>query len=210
MRLKPYLLQIAKQSGVRRHGHGEVLSGIILAGWGNLVKGTDKRFVTGNEFRDVLVHADDGFRSSILLQAERWSCATEDGAENKWVSLLPELLRDVWPRQKSAKSPTISGRLCELVFSNEERFPELSEIVLPLLTKIDGGHLMLPNLRRSKDNIVDLYPHQTLALLYAVLPDNVSTWPYGIEDTIMRIGEADSTLNTDERFLELKRKWDSR
>lgn len=50
----------------------------------------------------------------------------------------------------------------------------------------------------------------TLALLHAVLPDNVSAWPYGIDATIDRIGEADNELNSDERLIELKRKWDSR
>lgn len=212
MRLKPYLLQLAKQGGVKRRRYSEVLSGIILAGWGSFSEGASERCISGDEFRDVLVHADDEFRSHVLWQAERWSSEskTEGGAESNWDTLLLELLRDVWPRQKSAKSPTISARLCDLAFSNEARFPELAEIVLPLLIKIDRGHLMLRNLRRSKDNIVDLYPHQTLAILHAVLPDNVSAWPYDIEDTLMRIGEADSILKTDERLLELKRKWDSR
>jgi hypothetical protein len=100
--------------------------------------------------------------------------------------------------------------LCDLAFSNVERFPEIAEIVLPLLTTIDRDHLMLPNLRKSKDNIVDLYPQQTLALLHAVLPDNVTAWPYGIEATLKRIGEADESLRLDERLLELNRKWNSR
>jgi hypothetical protein len=69
---------------------------------------------------------------------------------------------------------------------------------------------MLHNLCISKDNIVDLYPQQTLALLYAVLPDNVVVWPYGIEAILQRIGEADESLKLDERLLELNRKWNSR
>jgi hypothetical protein len=210
MRLKPYLLQLSKQSGEMGHGHSEVLSGIILAGWGASSEGPVEAFVTNEELRDVLLHTDDKFRCHILWHAERWSSETQGGAENKWASLVPELLRNVWPRQRSAKSPKISARLCELGFSSKERFPELAEIVLPLLSKIDGGHLMLPILQGSKDNVADLYPYETLSLLHAVLPDNVSAWPYGIEDTLIRIGEADNALNTDERFLELKRKWDFR
>ena len=124
--------------------------------------------------------------------------------------MLPELLRDAWPRQKSAKTPVISARLCDLAFSQPERFPEIAEIVLPLLTTIDRDHLMLPNLRKSKDNIVDLYPRQSLALLHAVLPDNVAAWPHGIDATLQRIGEADGSLKLDERLLELNRKWNAR
>lgn len=211
MRLKPYLLQLAKQGGITRRGHGEVLSGIILAGWGSFMEATSERCISSDELRDVLVHTDDEFRSRMLWQVERWSSETGDKAESNWASLLPVLLKDVWPRQKSVKSPTISARLCDLAFSNDDQFPILAEIVLPLLTKIGHGHhMMLPNLRQSKDNIVDLYPRHTLSLLYAVLPDDVTAWPYGIEDTLMRIGEAESKLNTDKRYIELKRIWDSR
>lgn len=124
--------------------------------------------------------------------------------------MLSELFRDVWPRQKSVKTPRMSAQLCDLAFSNAERFPEMAEIILPLLMIIDRDHLMLPNLRKSKDNIVDLYPHQTLALLHAVLPDNVAAWPYDVEATLQRIGKADGSLKLDERLLELNRKWNSR
>lgn len=211
LRLKSYLLQLAKQGGITRRGHGEVLSAIVLAGWGSFMGETGERFIANDELRDVLVNTDDEFRSHVLWQVERWSSKKEDNAEDNWALLLPVLLRDVWPRQKSVKSPKISARLCDLVFSNEGRFPELAEIVLPLLTKIDHGHhMMMPSLRRSKDNIVDLYPRLTLTLLHAVLPDDVSAWPFGIEDTLIRIGEVDTSLNADERLIELKRKWNSR
>ncbi len=116
----------------------------------------------------------------------------------------------VWPRQKSAKTPKISARLCDLAFSNAERFPKIAEIILPLLTTIDRDHITLPNLHKSKDTIVDLYPQQTLALLHAVLPDNVSAWPYNIEATLNRIGDVDESLRLDERLIELNRKWRSR
>jgi hypothetical protein len=42
---------------------------------------------------------------------------------------------------------------------------------------------------------VGLHPNETLALLHAVLPEIVTAWPYGIENTIVRIGEADGALH---------------
>lgn len=207
-RLKPSFLGLAKGRSLSRRGYGEVLAAIILDGWARTDEETGERLISNDEMRDVLLRAGDEFRSHILWQAERWSQAKDAG--EKWSERLPELLRDVWPRQKSAKTPTISIRLCELAFSNAERFPEMAEIILPLLTTIDRDHLMLPNLRKSKDTIVDLYPDQTLALLHAVLPDNVAAWPYDIEPTLQRIGEADASLTRDERLLELNRKWNSR
>jgi hypothetical protein len=49
-----------------------------------------------------------------------------------------------------------------------------------------------------------------LALLSAVLPENATAWPYGIEAVLSHIGEVDRSLNADERFIVLKRRWDAR
>ncbi|MFH1980981.1 MAG: SIR2 family protein [Pseudomonadota bacterium] len=210
MRLKPNFLTFADKRSLPNRKYGKVLAGIILAGWGSINEKTGERCISNAEMHDVLLHTDDDLRSHILWQVERWSEIKVNGSGEKWAKMLSELLRDVWPRQKSAKTPQISARLCDLAFSNVERFPEIAEIVLPLLTTIDRDHLMFPNLRKSKDNIVDLYPQQTLALLHAVLPDNVAAWPYSIEETLQRISEADKSLNSDGRLLELKRKWNAR
>lgn len=210
IRLKPNLLEFASKRSLSRCGYGEALAGIILAGWNTIHEETGKRFISNTEMHDLLLHADDRFRSHILWQVERLSAIKKNTAGRKRPIIIPEFLRDVWPRQKSAKTPEISTRLCNLAFSNIERFPEIAEIILPLLTTIDHDHLMLPNLNESKKNIVDLYPQQILALLHAVLPDNVTGWPYGINATLRRISEADESLKLDERLLELKRKWNSR
>ena len=60
------------------------------------------------------------------------------------------------------------------------------------------------------NTIVDSYPKQTLAILHAVLPENVSAWPFDIENALQRIGSADESLRLDERLIELNRKWNSR
>lgn len=210
MRMKSNLIAITKQRSLSRRGNGEVLAGIILAGWGSTHEKTGERYISNAEMHNILLYTDDEFRSRILWQVERWSGDKENGTDEKWSVMLLELLRDVWPRQKSVKTPKISARLCELAFSNAERFQEMAEIVLPLLTTIDRDCFALHNLSKSKDNIADLYPLQTLAILYAVLPDNVSAWPYGTEAKLDRIGEADESLKNDERLLELNRKWNSR
>jgi hypothetical protein len=190
MLMKPSLLAIAKKRNLIKYGYCNILSGMILA--------------------DALLNADEDFRSHFLWQVERHSEINENDTGEEWSKMLLELLRDVWPRQKSVKTPTMSAKLFSLTFSNAKCFPEIAEIILPLLTTIDSDHMILPNLRKSKDNIVDLYPHQTLALLHAVLPENVIAWPYNIGVTLHRISEADSSLNSEKRLIELKRKWNSR
>ena len=104
----------------------------------------------------------------------------------------------------------MSARLCDIAFSNAEHFAELSAIVLPLLTKVDSDSLSLLELRRPGNEIIDKHPHETLALLHAVLPENVRTWPYGIDEILARLAETGVTLRQDERLIELRRRWDSR
>ena len=209
-RLKTNLLKMANNRKLTRRGYGKVLAGIILAGWGSTDSKTGKRYISNSEMRKVLLHSDDEFRSHTLWQIESWSKKGEAANGRNWPDLLIEFLQDVWPRQKSVKTPSMSSQLCGLAFSNKENFIKISEMILPLLTTIKEGILSLPTLRDSKDTIFDLYPHQSLALLNAVLPDTVEDWPYDSERIFQRIGEADDSLKSDERLLELKRKWNAR
>ena len=185
--LKPHLLGLATQKFISQRGHAENLAGILLAGWGTVDRITRERFLSSAEMREVLINSDDDFRSSIIWQLERWSSEAQEGDGN-WVQQLPLFLAEVWPRQKSAKTPRITARLCELAFSDADAFPERVEMILPLLTKIDDEARQY--LTGLEDKIVDQYPEKTLALLTAILPDDASVWPYGIETALERIANA--------------------
>jgi hypothetical protein len=210
IRLKPHLLLLARQSVSRGRKYSGVLAGFILAGWGFRDKETGERLISNDEMREVLLYVNDEFRIQIIWQAERWSENEGNESDKNWWIMVLELLRDVWPRQKSAKTPKISAALCNLVFSNTDNFPEISEVILPLISKIERDHMDLYKLTTPENKIIDWYPKQTLAILYAVLPDNVSIWPYDIDTILKRLGEADENLKKDERFLEIIRKWHSR
>lgn len=209
MRLKDDMLEFAAHPLPSRRSYGEVIAGMILAGWGAIDDATDERCISNDEMRSLLLTVDDEFRSRVLWQAQRWSDEKGENSHKHWERQLSELLQ-IWPRQMSARSPNTSARLCELAFSSGDQFPTISALVLPLLSTIERDHLMLPELRRSGDNIVDRYPEQALALLHAVLPDNALAWPYGMEGILQRIGEADSALNKDDRLISLKRRWVAR
>jgi hypothetical protein len=205
--LKPYLLKFAKSKNLTRRGYGSVLAGMILIGWGSI----EEKSVSDDELRDALLNSDDEFRSHILWQIERWSSDTETKIKENWSSLAKKLLKDVWPRQKAVKSSLISERLCDLIFSSKELFPELAEAALPLLEKLNRDYVRLTELSPSKENgIIDQHPNKVLEILYTVLPDNVSAWPYDIGNIFDRIGQANESLKSDERLIELKRKWNSR
>lgn len=204
-RLKPHLLQMASSQRLEKRGHTAAVSGLILSAW-TLTDDAGRRWVTDDELRSLLIDSNDDIRTQILWQADRWASENRE----KWATLLIDLLRNVWPRHLAAKSGIVSARLCDIAFSDAEHFVELSTIILPLLTRVDSDWLSLPELRRSGDSIVDKHPRETLALLHAVLPENVSAWPYGMGETIARLADADTTLRHDERLIELRRRWDSR
>ena len=210
MRMKPRLLDFAKNRSSLRRGHDEVLAGIILAGWANTRDEGGERYISRAEMRDVILNTDDELRSRILWQLQQWAKDGKVDENLDWSILLLEFLSHVWPRHKSAKSPAISARLCDLVFASDDSFPELVQIVLPLVTVIDRDLLWLPDMKPTENNVVTRFPQETLALLHAVLPENARSWPYGTGPILERVGDASDELKHDARLIELKRRWNSR
>jgi hypothetical protein len=207
IRLKPHFLKLIQQESMTRKVNAEVLSGILLSGWSSNNQETGERYVTNSEIRDVLINTDDEVRSWTLWLLQRWSSEDEG---NEWRAKLPSFLEEVWPRHKRAKSPRVSAALCSLAFSDDIIFPKIIDVIISLVTVVDQEHFILPDFDDSKNSIVDKYPERTLALLYIVLPEKVSLWPYGINSILERIGIADPTLQNDDRLIELKRRWNAR
>lgn len=207
LRLKPALLGFAKRRSLPRREYGRVLARMILAGWGRVQKESDERWVSNDEMRDVLLDADEEFRLDLLWQLESCCEETQDGIGKKWREMLPVFLRDVWPRQKSVKTPGVSARLCGLALSDPDGVPKMVEIVMPLLTTTDSDYL---ETELDDPAVIDSHPKQILALLHTTLPDDASLWPYSTGGLLQKIGEADESLKRDERLLELRRKWNSR
>ena len=206
-RLKPHLLMLAKQNSVRRHEYAGVLAAIVLAGWGNIDTISGGRYVTSEELRNLLITADDDFRSHVLWHLERWS-SEKQGESNTWEKSVPVFLNEVWPRQRSAKTPRMTAKLCDLAFSDSLAFTERVDLILPLVTKIDEAASQ--DLLRLEEHTATEYPEKTLSLLSAILPENASIWPYHIESILDAIGDSDPALLKDPRLIELRRRWNSR
>lgn len=197
--LKPYLIRLVHDKTVEKQGHLNTLSAILLAYWWNVIPKTGTRFVSNAEMREILLQTDENFRVQILWQAK--SFLTGKKADRRSLSTF---ITDVWPRHKKAKSPRISTALCELAFTDAEIFESLADIILPLVSKVDKHGFFIYKLEDSK--IIDLFPEKVLALLYVVLPDNISEWPYGIGNVLKRIGEVKPDLLKDTRLIELRKR----
>jgi SIR2-like domain len=208
-RLKPQLLRLAKEKSLARHHHSEILAGIILEGWGTFDGVNGSRYVSDAEMRDVLINTDDDFRLEILRQLEGWSSKREEEDDN-WARQLPLFLTDVWPRQKSVKSPRISAGLCDLAFLDANTFPARVDNILNLVTKVDAEYFGLNHLIVDDSSLVNQHPEKTLELLWAILPENAAVWPPAAEEVFERLGKAGPSLLKDSRLVELKRRWNAR
>jgi hypothetical protein len=210
MRVKSYLLKnaIAPLPSIR--ANIETLSAIVLSGWARTTKDAGQKYVSNEELHQVLLSAGEEFRSSVLWHAEQWARATpEDGGE-EWRSLLPEFFGQVWPRRLVARSSALSARLFDVAIASRDKFPTIVPLIVPMLTKVDGDHLFLPELRNNEFDVVARFPKDTLALLDAVLPEDPRKWPYGIETTLNNIEAADGSLATNPKCILLRQRWNSR
>ncbi len=211
LRLKPSFLAFVSAPRLSQSNRDNVLAAMILAGWGSRDETNGQRAISNSEMREVLLHAGDDFRSRALWQLQTWvRQATDADGVNNWRTLVPEFIRDVWPLQKSAKTPKTSAALLNLIFSDADSLPTMTAIVLPLLTRIDRGNQFMLHTHDVKGNLSRRFPKEMLALMFAVLSDKATDWPYDADGVLTRIALADESLRLDERMVELKRRWNSR
>ncbi|HVW37234.1 MAG TPA: hypothetical protein VHB99_08005, partial [Pirellulales bacterium] len=210
LRLKAGILALAKEAGALRTGHLQVLASLTLSGWFQRDEKNEERCISNAEFRDVLLHGGDDFRSHIVWQFERGLNDQKESTRKMWLLSAADVFRDVWPRQRVAKSAATSARLCELLLCNAESFSKLLDAVLPLLTKVAASEDFSWHLRRDTGDIIRSQAERLLQLLHVVLPEAASAWPYNIGNILNELGEANHELLSDSRLEDLKRKWNAR
>lgn len=206
VKLRPHFLEMAKERGSKRKRHIEVLSALLLSGWGSN-DDNNQRFISDEELHSVILEADDNFRSHILWHLSRWSKSNE----NDWNNNIVKFLQNVWPKHKKVRTSKTSARLCEIAFTQKDNFPVISKQVAQLVSKIGNEHVHIPAIRKAGnneqevgDNLVFDYPEDYLNLLYAILPDQPERWPYGASNVLKHLEKADPKLLNDPRLIELK------
>ena len=118
-RLKPILIQMARRDTPMKRRHAEILSGLLLSGWGSKRDGESIPFISSDELRAILLESNEEFRNHVLWHLENWS----SDQDSDWPEKIVEFLSDVWPKQKKARTPHVSARLCGLAFSQKRLFP---------------------------------------------------------------------------------------
>ena len=199
MKIKPFLLKMAHEKLSDRKRHTEILSGLLLSGWGS--KDDDKeRFISDAEMRSVLLDAPENFRTQVLWHLERWS----QDKKLRWHKQVVPFLKNVWPKHKKVRTAKASARLCDIALAQEENFPTVSKLVSQLVSKISNEHFYLPEMRKSGNDIASKYPKDLLELLYAILPERPERWPYQTQDVLRTLESSDPKLLNDPRLIELK------
>ncbi|MBB3772005.1 hypothetical protein FHS55_002614 [Angulomicrobium tetraedrale] len=200
--LKPGLLARA-MSPTRRRAEGNVIGGFLLIGWGGDPESdSPEQFITSIELREILVESDDDLRGQILWHLEHWLA----DAKARWRARLMPFLTDVWPNHRSVRTPEMSTRLINLALASGDLFPQVVHVVLPRLVPVRGGMLRGSKLRSEAENHPALiYPSAMLNLLWAILAEDTTLWPYKIEEIIDVLAEAPET-RADPRLSELRRR----
>ena len=150
------------------------------------------------------------FREDVLRQIKYWLGKKEIGKTPHWYLLIPKFLTAIWPKQKYIKTDKTTSIMCDIAFADEERFPEIVDLILPHLTHLNKQYLLRYKVLSGDKCIIDKHPRHTLTLFFTVLPDNARDWPYGVDGVLNRIEQADSALAEDNRLVELKRRWNAR
>jgi hypothetical protein len=201
-RLKPGLLTRAV-SPMRRRAEANVVAGFLLIGWGgDSDADLPEQFVTSAELREILVESDDDLRRQILSHLEHWSA----DHEGKWRARLTPFLLDVWPNHRALRTPELSKCLVDLALASGDLFPQVVQAILPRLVPVRGGMLRGIILRSGAENNLALtYPTAMLDLLWAILGEDATLWPYKIEEILDVLAEPPET-RADPRLSELRRR----
>jgi hypothetical protein len=203
--LYPALKQalFARVDKLRRRNEKTILGGFLLAGWAGPAAAGES-FVTDVELREILIHADDEFRQGLLWQLERWSAESD----NSWRERVVPFFMRVWPKQRALRTPAISSHLANFALASGDLMPAVVELVLPRLVPVRDTPLRFEYISGAPgEHAAKAYPAATLDLLWAVLGEDASSWPYTIGETLQLLAEARETA-ADSRLSELRRRMD--
>jgi hypothetical protein len=199
--VKEALLVRATKPGRRQES--TILAGLLLTGWASDTI-TGEHFISDIELREVLIHSDGELRERLLWQLERW-CADQD---SPWRDRVVPFFEKVWPKQRALRTPVMASALANFALASGHLMPMVVPLILPRLVPVRNTPLRFEYIGEAPgDHVARVYPAATLDLLWAVLGEDASSWPYRIEKTLELLAQASETAS-DSRLSELRRRLD--
>lgn len=195
--LKPILLGRLEDPNLADEQQDRIAQ-IILHGWLKAENG--QRWVSSEDLRNLLILSNEGVRLRCLRSLADWSEQSEEVAAE-----VPEFLGKVWPRQLAVRTPAASAALADLALRSGENMPHVTQAILPLVETTTAHVEALPRFRRADNEILERFPREHLEILFAILPEDVALWPWGIDQMIERFNII-PTLKSDPKLAELRRR----
>ena len=205
--IKADLIRFVK---IRPHFNSKKIADLILDLWDRTHDIMTEKCCIDNDLRELLLQSGDEFRTEILKQAKSWvSGRNSHTSSDEWKSRLPELF-SIWPKQMKAWSPTILASFCDILLKSGDQFPFLLNLVINRLSKISPPYSInfyyLKNMN-CDDEIIKFHQKELLQLLISVLPDDPRQWSSEMNNILEKLAKSDISIETDERYIELKRRY---
>lgn len=171
---------------------------IILHGW--LESEDGQRWVSSEDLRNLLIHSNEGVRLRCLRSLTDWGERSEEVAAQ-----VPEFLTRVWPRQLAVRTPAASAALADLALHSGQSMPRVTQAIMPLVETTAVHVEALPRFRRADDEILKRFPREHLEIFFAILPEDVALWPWGMDQMIESFTTMPD-LKSDPKLAELRRR----
>jgi len=162
------------------------------------------------ELKDVLLNCGNELRSHVLWQFEGMLQSEDAEQRKEWQDRANEFFDEVWPRQRSVKTSEMTAVIIEVLVAHSGSFGKLIDVVTPFLTTIRDATCLHIHFRDNVKDVIRTHPERFLHLLHIVLSEDVRCWPYGINNALSMLTDADHALLSDNRLRELRRRWDAR
>lgn len=201
------MIRLSKEPDQLDIKYKEKISGILLSAWGANKK---ENYLPNEEYRELLVESNESFLIDTLHNLNQFIKREHESEQVKWQRMLSMLFNNVWPLQIAFRTHSVASSIVEVLLNSGDSFIEAVDSAKKHLIAIPGNKLHFHTYRFEKNNVIERYPEKSLALIYLVLTKNPNDWPYSIEKILDLIVEADHTLENDVKFIELRRKWNSR
>ena len=208
-RLKIPLIEFATDIDAHQD-KSKSLGALIVQGWIWKSKDDNERLIGDSELRDTLLGGGDEFRIQVLWQFKQGLRSSEESDQIDWRTSAYEFFEKIWPRQRVVKSSKMTGFLFEVLVADSGGFEALSEVVMPLLTKMHDAKGLHCHYHDETKELITRHPRKFANLLSTVLPGETERWPWGIGEVIDAIAQADKTILEDQNFRVLKQRWDAR
>lgn len=149
--------------------------------------------ISFDEAKLVFRALDEQGRSDAIWMLGK--IALEDGG---WVKFVKPFIEHAWPRQVRFRTESTSSSFAHLIESSGDSFPDAVRTVIGLLKPVPHLSSVIYRLSKKSDegslDFAQKHPTETLMLLDALVPNDQSQMPYGLETALQLIAEAAPTL----------------